>query len=179
MTYKVDTPEKGANRALCRTRTANTFRLHLLMEEAQRREIAERIRSLRENAPFGQEHIADQLGLKLRSYQKVEERGTTKYERCLELARVHSSWTRGRSEWAHVDADWLWSGRERGATPDPFAVPTEDRLDALTAAVADLKKQLTSTRTALLAEISAVRTQLEAQSKPQARGERAKGSSGK
>ncbi len=62
------------------------------MEEAQRLEIAERITELRERSPFTQPQVAAKLGIGLRAYQKLEDRGTTKFERCQELAAIHAEW---------------------------------------------------------------------------------------
>jgi transcriptional regulator with XRE-family HTH domain len=91
-------------------RTPHTLRLRHLVEAQQRLEIAERIRELRERSPFTQPNLADRLGLTLRGYQKLEERGTTKWDRVEEIAAIYD-----------VEADWIWSGKERGETPDPFA----------------------------------------------------------
>lgn len=78
------------------------------MDEAHKLEIAGRIRDLRERSPFNQQNVADKLGIGLRAYQKVEEVGTTRYERCEELARIFK-----------VDPMWIWEGdAKRGKTPD-------------------------------------------------------------
>lgn len=77
------------------------------MEEAQRLEIAERIRELRERSPYTQPLVAEKLGIGLRAYQKMEAQGTTKWERCEELADIYD-----------VDARWIWDGTESGETPD-------------------------------------------------------------
>jgi transcriptional regulator with XRE-family HTH domain len=102
------------------------------VEEAQKLDIAKRIRLLRERSPLGQREIAERLGITLRAYQKVEARGTTKMERCEELAEIHD-----------VTAAWIWSGKKRLPAPDVLSDlgddsdqldRIEDKLDFLTAA---------------------------------------------
>ena len=101
-----------------RTRTGATVRLHSLMEEAQKLAIGQRIRELRERSPYKQPAVAERLGIGLRAYQKLEEVGTTRYERCEELAEIFGA-----------DPMWIWEGRERGSTPDLFG--ERDQLAAL------------------------------------------------
>jgi transcriptional regulator with XRE-family HTH domain len=102
------------------------------VEEAQKLEIAKRIRLLRERSPFGQREIADRLGIGLRAYQKVEAKGTTRMERCEELAEIHN-----------VTAAWIWSGKKKLPAPDVLSAleddsdrldKIEDKLDFLTEA---------------------------------------------
>jgi transcriptional regulator with XRE-family HTH domain len=106
MTVKA-TEEKFVNGAAKAPRTARTLRLEHLMDEAQRLQIAERIKDLRERSPYTQPNLAEKLGITLRAYQKMEANGTTKWERCEELGEIHG-----------VDPRWIWEGEERPATPD-------------------------------------------------------------
>lgn len=99
------------------------------MDEKQRLEIAERIRELRERSPLTQPQIAERLHLTLRGYQKLEQRGTTKYERAQELADIHG-----------VDPDWIWDGREKGPTPDPFA--PREMVEFLATPVDELRREI-------------------------------------
>jgi transcriptional regulator with XRE-family HTH domain len=122
MTTVKDTTPKFAPGTSRRSRTASTFRLELLMEEAQRLEIAARITALRERSPWGQPQIAQKLGIGLRAYQKVERVGTTHFDRCEEIAAIHQEWTQRDPQWAHADAGWIWDGRARGDTPDLLGV---------------------------------------------------------
>jgi transcriptional regulator with XRE-family HTH domain len=114
------------------------------MEEQHRLEIASRITELREKSRWTQPEIADQLGLSLRGYQKIEEKGTSKFERAEEIAEIHG-----------VDPNWIWDGEERKASPDPFATGS-------TATVGELRAEIRALRHELLAEIGKVRTAQEA-----------------
>lgn len=98
---------KGVIRPSKSPRTPNTLRLAHLMEETQRLEIGHRIRQLREKSRWTQPDLAEKLGLSLRGYQKLEEKGTTKFERAEAVARIHG-----------VDAGWIWEGTDKGPTPD-------------------------------------------------------------
>jgi transcriptional regulator with XRE-family HTH domain len=154
MTDSKATIIQGVNRASTSTGARASVRLVHLMEERHRLEIAARITTLRERSRWTQPEIADRLGLTLRGYQKIEEKGTTKYDRVEAIAKIHS-----------VDPDWLWEGRERGPAPDPFASES-------TAAVDELRKELQALRHELLAEIGKVRKAQEAQRRQQAPAER-------
>jgi len=105
------------------------------MDEAQKLEIGARIRQLRERSPYKQQAVADKLGIGLRAYQKLEEVGTTRYERCEELADIFE-----------VEPMWIWEGRERGSTPDLFAPfggsEPSARLSQIESALADVQEQL-------------------------------------
>lgn len=107
MTNTRDTIPKGANWAFRSSRTARTFRLTQLMEEAERLAIGERIKQLREQSPYTQPAMADLMGLTLRGYQKLEEKGTTIWDHAKTLAKIHD-----------VDVQWIWTGREGGASAD-------------------------------------------------------------
>ena len=92
------------------------------MDQAQRLQMAARIAQLRERSPLTQPEIADQLHIGLRAYQKLERQGTTRYERCEELAAIHAKWTKGNPDWEFVSPDWIWDGRQRETTaPDLIA----------------------------------------------------------
>ena len=117
------------------------MRLDSLMEEAQRLEIAERITELRERSPFTQPQVATKLGIGLRAYQKLEDRGTTKFDRCQELADIHAEWMATDPDYSALDATWIWNGRSRDAVPDPFA-GAPSQLDRIEQALADLAERL-------------------------------------
>ena len=91
------------------------------MDQA-RIEMAERIADLRRRSPFTQQNLADELGVQLRTYQRLEQVGTGSYSRCQELAEIHGSWTDRHDEWQHVNADWLWDGRTRPAQAEPSVI---------------------------------------------------------
>ncbi len=118
MTPASAAPSQFVIRPSRRTRTTDTLRLQLLMEERQRLEMAVRITELRERSPFTQPKIAEKLGIGLRAYQKLESKGTTQFDRCVELAQIHAAWTAGSPDWAHVTAEWIWDGRRANDAPD-------------------------------------------------------------
>ena len=101
---------KFPSRALRGTGTVHTVRLQALMEQQQKAEIGQRIRELREASPHTNRSIADEIG--------VSERAVT-------------GWISGRGiGWDNVvavaqlfdrDPHWLWSGQEKGKTPDLMA----------------------------------------------------------
>jgi len=91
------------------------------MEEQQRLEMAARITELRERSPYHQPDVARKLNIGLRAYQKLEARGTGRFERCEELAKIHKTWTARHPEWRHASADWIWDGKVRADTPDLMA----------------------------------------------------------
>lgn len=98
-----------------------TVRRHWLMEEAQRFEIAARLRDLRNESVETNESIADYVGVKERTVagwlSPTKPQGMT-YEHAQKVAALFE-----------VDIDWLWRGRERGETPDPFASSQLDRIE--------------------------------------------------
>lgn len=110
--------------------SVHSFRLQLLMEEAQKLEMAERIRELRERSPYTQPEVADKLGIGLRAYQKLEAKGTIRWERAEELAAIYE-----------VAPRWIWDGSGTGETPDVLSgldgsvterlSRIEERLDAI------------------------------------------------
>lgn len=165
MTHSTHARQPDVARPSRKSRTASTFRLHLLMEERQRLEIGERIRALRERSPFTQPDVADALGIKLRGYQKLEKDGTTKYERCEEIAAIHAEWTKRAEGWEHVSADWIWDGKERAETPDLMGqltdAATTPQLAAIVESVARVEARLASFETLLLSEVAKVHAVLE------------------
>jgi len=130
-----------------KSRTGSTLRLHLLMEARQRLEIGERITALRERSPWTQPAMAEKLGIGLRGYQKLEKEGTTRYERCEEIADIHKEWAELDPDWSFVSAGWLWDGRERqrdlmealngGQTETPDLRRVEEAVEALRAETAE------------------------------------------
>jgi transcriptional regulator with XRE-family HTH domain len=126
------------------------------MEERQRLEIGERIRLLRERSPFTQEDVAEVLGIKLRGYQKLEKEGTTKYERCAEVAAIHAEWSAHADGWQHVSADWIWDGVERQGAGDLIG-----SLKDAEPGLKEIGDQIASLRAELLSELALVRSDLE------------------
>jgi transcriptional regulator with XRE-family HTH domain len=121
------------------TRTGDTLPPEL-MEMARRRAIAARIREARERSRWTQPQIAEHLGIGLRAYQKVEQQGTSDYERCQELAEF--------LDVPGVDADYLWEGRPEtpdlmGAlsNPDERLARIEQKLDQVLEELADLQSE--------------------------------------
>lgn len=129
------------NRSSQNPRTANTLRLTHLMEESHRLEIAQRITRLREQSRWTQPQLAEKLGLSLRGYQKLEERGTTKWERAEELGEIHG-----------VSADWIWSGIEKGEAPDVMAELSPD---------ADLLREVGERQAELALRVDEIATQVQ------------------
>jgi transcriptional regulator with XRE-family HTH domain len=137
------------------------------MEEQQRLEIASRIKELRERGPYKQPQIAEKLGIGLRAYQKVEKNGTTEFERCEEIAKIHKAWTSRDPDWGHVSASWIWDGRlpkAKGERTPLDALSKSGGQGAILAAVAALREELDAARIELLAEIGKVQ---ETQAAPQ------------
>lgn len=163
MTPATAAPHEYVIRPSRKSRTASTLRLDLLMEEKQRLEIAERIRVLRERSPFTQPDVADKLGIKLRSYQKLEKQGTTKYERCEELAAIHANWSSHAEGWEHVSADWIWDGRDLSSAESPLDVLSrkqgEASLSEVAAAVEQLRMEMAAMKVELLAAIATVQAE--------------------
>jgi len=140
------------------------------MDEAHKAAIGERIRSLRERSPFKQQAVADRLGIGLRAYQKLEEVGTTRYERCEELAEIFN-----------VDPMWIWEGRDATA-PDVLGAlngAPQSQLTRIEKQLAAIQQQLAD----LLAREKAAAARAEAQERrrdtqqPPSRRRKASGSS--
>ncbi len=111
------------SRASRSARTESTVRLDWLMDQAQRLEIAERITELRIRSPYKQPYMARKLGYEsVRGYQKLEQKGTTDFERCEEIAEIHSAWTEDSDDYAFMTASWIYSGKKRTVpTAEDFA----------------------------------------------------------
>lgn len=115
------------------------------MDEQQRLEIGDRIEHLRKRSPLTQPKIAERLGIGLRAYQKLEEKGTTHFERCQEIAAIHQEWTERDPEWVHASAAWVWDGRKRPAPAVDFlsalsAISQQNRKDGVGREVPDLEE---------------------------------------
>lgn len=159
---KTNTPRPFANRAFSRSRTAYTLPPELV-EQARKKAIGERSR-------WTQENIADHLGITLRGYQKVEQKGTSSYERCEVLA-----------DFLDVDgvtAEWLWEGRGRGP-----GVELQSPLDAFSeqpegSELAEEVRQTNSELAEVRGELSEVRTELRRVLSQLQRGERGPGETG-
>ena len=95
------------SRPLQRPRPGSTFALQMLRDQQKKLELAARMRSLWEDSGVTQEHIADYIGLKHRSYQKALQTGGISYEKLRKLAEFHD-----------VDFDWLVKGEAKRETPD-------------------------------------------------------------
>ena len=110
-------------RALESPQRANSVALDLLMETQHKLEIAARVRELRSRSPFTQANIADKLGITLRAYQAMEAKGTTKWERCEELAKIYDT-----------TPEFIWDGTDKKPTPDLLGSldgNVSDRLDRI------------------------------------------------
>jgi transcriptional regulator with XRE-family HTH domain len=156
-----------------KSRTGSTFRLHLLMEERTRLEIGERITQLRERSPYTQPEVADKLGIGLRAYQKLEKEGTTRYERCQELANIHEEWAGADPDWNHVSAGWIWDGRERDSKADLMGSLKQAEG---TPSIQGVEAQIAALRAELLAAVGVVRSELEDLRSQKAPAERKRGS---
>jgi transcriptional regulator with XRE-family HTH domain len=110
------------------------------MEERQRLEIGDRIRTLRERSRWTQPRLANKLGLSLSGYQKLEQRGTTKWERVEQIAEIHE-----------VDPNWIWEGTERGKTPNLLAQLETSDAESLSERLAEALEILHSIQAALAA----------------------------
>lgn len=67
--------------------------LHQAIEEQlatddHKRRVGERLRSLRERSPYTQEGVADEIGVGLRAYQKMEQTGGVKFDNLQKLATL-------------------------------------------------------------------------------------------
>ena len=129
------------------------------MEVQQKLEIADRITELRKRSPFTQPQVAEKLGIGLRAYQKLEAVGTESFERCEEIAKIHSEWSQRDPEWSHVSAPWVWDGVERDgdllAALDEATPSSEVR--ELSEAVGSLRKEVAELSALLLSEVESRR----------------------
>lgn len=131
MTYKpTHTATAFANWAFYGSRPLDTLPPDLV-EQARKLAIGRRIADARERSRWTQENIADHLGLSTRGYQKVEERGTTSFERCEKLADFFDV--------EGVTAAWLWEARGQGPALSPLDAlgPPAGHLDRIEAKLDD------------------------------------------
>lgn len=130
------------------------------MDEAARLRMGQRITRLRERSPYTQPTVAEKLGVGLRAYQKLEARGTTKFERCEEIAKIHAKWAKRSKDFSHADAQWIWDGivplETEGApatngTPDPFAEAESggDDIAEIRGELAALREDMTKVKASL------------------------------
>lgn len=142
---------QGVNRPSQFAGNAPSVRLQFVMDEAHRLQIAARIADLRERSPLTQPKIAERLGIGLRAYQKLEEKGTTKWERVEELAEIHG-----------VTPHYIWDGTEQGPTPDVLAeLNGAGDLAALRESVDQLRGELLAAVHEASDEIERLRLRLE------------------
>lgn len=148
---QTNTPEGFAKRAFTRPRPVNTFPPELV-EQARKLLIGRRLVDARERSRFTQANIADHLGISTRAYQKVEQKGTTSYERCEQVA--------GFVEVQRVTAEWLYEGTGPGpgGPLDELDVPVSgDQLAELHSEVAELHGELSEVRSDLAHVLSLLR----------------------
>lgn len=124
-------------------RKAHTVQLQDLMDAAQKLEIGERIKGLRERSPYTQPVMADKVGKTLRAYQQWEAKGTERWENIEAVADIHG-----------VSPHWIYDGKE---TPDLMGSLSDagqlDRIEALLKRV--LSRLESGTRAAVVDEIPA------------------------
>lgn len=128
---------------------AEQIQAHLAMKDDQKRQIGGRIRDLRENSRYTNETLAQAAGVSARAVGKwIEGKGISR-DSAEKVAEIFD-----------VDPDWLWSGRERGPAPDPFASaqPSDVRLGRLEKAVGDVL----SNQVQILEQLEQIRSAQEA-----------------
>jgi transcriptional regulator with XRE-family HTH domain len=116
-----------------------------------------RIRELRERSPWKQQHMANKLNVGLRMYQRIEQRGTTDWERAEAIAEIHD-----------VDPMWIWSGEERKPAPDligQFDGSVTERL----ARIEDLLERMEARQVEALAAVASIQHDLQVQQSPRKR----------
>lgn len=148
--FRTNTKRSYAKRAFPRTRTGLTFPPELV-EAARKLAIGRRLAEARERSRWTQENIADHLTISTRAWQKVEQKGTTSYERCEIVAEF--------VEVPGVTAAWLYEGR--GPGPGEYGDP----LDALSPPIsrAELDDRLEWIESALHALLADRGLELDAQ----------------
>ena len=115
------------------------------MQEDQKRQIGERIRELRNNSRHTNDSIALAVDVSPRAVGKwIEGKGISRdsAEKVAELFEV--------------EPDWLWSGKERGPTPDVLGA-----LDPTLSDVLDRLTRIESMLSVVMAQVGA--TQLDAE----------------
>lgn len=112
-----------------------------LMNESQKREIGERLRDLRDNSSETNRSIADYCGVDTRTVGHWMAGDGIRYGNAEKVAELFN-----------VSIDFIWRGKEKGPTPDPFAPPpssappdleqrlaaVDQKLDRVLALVAEL-----------------------------------------
>lgn len=88
-------------------RSAATLRLQLLMEAQHRHEIGQRIKDLRNGSPQSNRSIADYVGVGERAVAQWIAGGGIAWENAKKVAELFD-----------VDVQWIWTGREKGPTPE-------------------------------------------------------------
>jgi len=108
-------------------------------------ERAARIRALKRDKHLKWQHIADSVGVRLRSAQMWAETGSISYDNAKKLAAL-----------ADVDPDWIMRGTET-ETPDPFPDSSlEERVDRMEERLTGLiekQNKLLDQQSGVLAEI--------------------------
>lgn len=135
-----------------RTRgSIHTVRLQALMDAAQKAEIGERIRDLRNaSRETGNREtnrsIADYCGVSVEAVRNwIAGKGIT-YDNATKVAELFQ-----------VDRDWLWRGREKGETPDLMGALSAGSESELGRQIAELQSETTELRS----ELSEVRSDLQ------------------
>lgn len=101
------------------------------LDEQRKKEIAERIKELREASRYTQPALADELGYKtVRGYQKAEAEGGMEFWRYEKLAKLHG-----------VSVDYILRGN-RPEDDLPQLDRMEKRIDDLAAVVEDLARTM-------------------------------------
>lgn len=134
--------------------SATTVRLRQLVDSQQKIEIGLRIKELRDNSAETSRSIADYCDVSVEAVRNWIAGKGISYDNAQKVADLFKR-----------DVDWIWRGREKGATPDPFASPS-------TEADGELRKELAALRAELLAEIGKVQASQEALLRQTTRGAR-------
>lgn len=111
--------------------SAHSLRTRWLVEQQQRVEIGERIKELRENSAETNRSIAEYVGVGERSVAAWIAGGGIAYDNAKKVAELFG-----------VDVDWIWRGRIRGATPDPFATASQAVGGELQAKLDELERDM-------------------------------------
>jgi transcriptional regulator with XRE-family HTH domain len=125
-------------------RSLPTLRLQMALDAAQRLARGERIKQLREESPYTQPVLAEQVGVTLRAYQRWEEGGGIEWDHLEKLAEIHG-----------VDVQWIHKGEEQGVTPDVLATlngadDIRSELGRLVEAVARMDETISELRSDLV-----------------------------
>lgn len=104
------------------------------MEKQQRLEIGGRIRELRENSAETNRSIAEFVGVGERSVAAWLAGGGIAWDNAKKVAELFG-----------VDVDYIWRGKLKSSTPDPFATEStaaDDEIHQLRAEIAALRTEL-------------------------------------